>query len=64
MKTINLSGLDMKKFIGTGYNPGQDIVNIDGRDDGRDDGRTEHERIKSSQKQIVEEPKERPEVYY
>lgn len=60
MKTINLSGLDMKKFIGTGYNPGQDSVNINGRDDGR----TEHERIKSSQKQIVEEPKERPEVYY
>lgn len=60
MKTINLSGLDMKKFIGTGYNPGQDIVNISGRDDGR----TEHERIKNSQKQIVEEPKERPEVYY
>ena len=51
MKTINLSGLDMKKFIGTGYNPGQDIVNINGRDDGR----TKHERIKSSQKQIVEE---------
>lgn len=60
MKTINLSGLDMKKFIGTGYNPSQDIVNINGRDDGR----TEHERIKNSQKQIVEEPKERPEVYY
>lgn len=55
MKTINLSGLDMKKFIGTGYNPSQDIVNINGRDD---------ERIKNSQKQIVEEPKERPEVYY
>lgn len=50
----------MKKFIGTGYNPGQDIVNINGQDDGR----TKHERIKSSQKQIVEEPKERPEVYY
>lgn len=60
MKTINLSGLDMKKFIGTGYNPGQDIVNISGRDDGR----TKHERIKNSQKQIVGEPKERPEVYY
>lgn len=60
MKTINLSGLDMKKFIGTGYNPSQDIVNISGRDDGR----TEHERSKNSQKQIVEEPKERPEVYY
>lgn len=60
MKTINLSGLDMKKFIGTGYNPGQDIVNINGRDDGR----TKHEGIKNSQKQIVEEPKERPEVYY
>ena len=60
MKTINLSGLDMKKFIGTGYNPSQDIVNINGRDDGR----TIHERIKNSQKQIVEEPKERPEVYY
>lgn len=60
MKTINLSGLDMKKFIGTGYNPSQDIVNISGRDDGR----TKHEGIKSSQKQIVEEPKERPEVYY
>lgn len=60
MKTINLSGLDMKKFIGTGYNPSQDIVNISGRDDRR----TEHERIKNSQKQIVEEPKERPEVYY
>lgn len=56
MKTINLSGLDMKKFIGTGYNPSQDIVNISGR--------TKHERIKNSQKQIVEEPKERPEVYY
>jgi hypothetical protein len=50
----------MKKFIGTGYNPSQDIVNINGRDDGR----TKHERIKNSQKQIVEEPKERPEVYY
>lgn len=50
----------MKKFIGTGYNPGQDIVNINGRDNGR----TKHERIKNSQKQIVEEPKERPEVYY
>lgn len=60
MKTINLSGLDMKKFIGTGYNPGQDIININGRDDGR----TKHEGIKNSQKQIVEEPKERPEVYY
>ena len=60
MKTINLSGLDMKKFIGTGYNPSQDIVNINGRDDGR----TKHVRIKNSQKQIVEEPKERPEVYY
>ena len=60
MKTINLSGLDMKKFIGTGYNPSQDIVNISGRDDGR----TKHERIENSQKQIVEEPKERPEVYY
>lgn len=60
MKTINLSGLDMKKFIGTGYNPSQDIVNINGRDDGR----TKHEGIKNSQKQIVEEPKERPEVYY
>lgn len=60
MKTINLSGLDMKKFIGTGYNPSQDIVNISGRDDGR----TKHERIENSQKQIVEEPKERPEIYY
>ena len=60
MKTINLSGLDMKKFIGTGYNPSQDIVNINGLDDGR----TKHEIIKNSQKQIVEEPKERPEVYY
>lgn len=60
MKTINLSGLDMKKFIGTGYNPSQDIVNISGQDDGR----TKHEGIKNSQKQIVEEPKERPEVYY
>lgn len=60
MKTINLSGLDMKKFIGTGYNPSQDIVNISGRDNGR----TKDERIKNSQKQIVEEPKERPEVYY
>lgn len=60
MKTINLSGLDMKKFIGTGYNPGQDIVNISERDDRR----TKHEGIKNSQKQIVEEPKERPEVYY
>lgn len=58
MKTINLSGLDMKKFIGTGYNPSQDIVNISGRDDGR----TKHE--KNSQKQIVEESKERPEIYY
>lgn len=60
MKTINLSGLDMKKFIGTGYNPSQDIVNISERDNGR----TKYERIKNSQKQIVEEPKERPEVYY
>ena len=60
MKTINLSGLDMKKFIGTGYNPSQDIVNISGQDNGR----TKRERIKNSQKQIVEEPKERPEIYY
>lgn len=60
MKTINLSGLDMKKFIGTGYNPSQDIVNISGRDNER----TKHERIKNSQKQIVEELKERPEIYY
>lgn len=63
MKTINLSGLDMKKFIGTGYNPSQDIVNISGRDDGR----TKNggiETITNPKKQIVEEPKERPEVYY
>lgn len=60
MKTINLSGLDMKKFIGTGYNPSQDIVNINGRDDGR----TKNGEITNPKKQIVEEPKERPEVYY
>lgn len=60
MKTINLSGLDMKKFIGTGYNPSQDIVNISGRDDGR----TKNGGITNPKKQIVEEPKERPEVYY
>ena len=58
MKTINISGLNMKKFIGTSYNPSQDIVNIRGRDDGR----TKHDRIKNSQKQIKEETKERPEV--
>lgn len=63
MKTINLSGLDMKKFIGTGYNPGQDIVNINGQDDGRTkNGETEG--FTNPKKQIVEEPKERPEVYY
>lgn len=63
MKTINLSGLDMKKFIGTGYNPSQDIVNINGQDDGR----TKNggiETITNPKKQKVEEPKERPEVYY
>lgn len=63
MKTINLSGLDMKKFIGTGYNPSQDIVNISGRDNGRTkNGETEG--FTNPKKQIVEEPKERPEVYY
>lgn len=35
MKGINLTGLDMKKFVGTGYNPSQDIINTNGRDDGR-----------------------------
>ena len=34
MKGINLTGLDMKKFVGTGYNPSQDIINTNGRDDG------------------------------
>lgn len=54
MKGINLTGLDMKKFVGTGYNPSQDIINTNGRDDGRT----------NPKKQKVEEPKERPEVYY
>ena len=35
MKGINLTGMDMKKFVGTGYNPSQDIINTNGRDDGR-----------------------------
>ena len=53
----------MKKFIGTGYNPGQDIVNINERDDGSTkNGETEG--FTNPKKQIVEEPKERPEVYY
>ena len=80
MKGINLTGLDMKKFVGTGYNPSQDIINTNGRDDGRtkngetegftngrDDGRTkngETEGFTNPKKQKVEEPKERPEVYY
>lgn len=63
MKGINLAGLDMKKFVGTGYNPFQDIINTNGRDDGR----TKNggiETITNPKKQKVEEPKERPEVYY
>lgn len=63
MKGINLTGLDMKKFIGTGYNPSQDIINTNGRDDGR----TKNggiETITNPKKQKVEELKERPEVYY
>ena len=63
MKGINLTGLDMMKFVGSGYNPSQDIINTNGRDDGRTkNGETEG--FTNSQKQIVEEPKERPEVYY
>lgn len=63
MKGINLTGLDMEKFVGTGYNPSQDIINTNGRDDGR----TKNggiETITNPEKQKVEEPKERPEVYY
>lgn len=60
MKGINLTGLDMKKFVGTGYNPSQDIINTNGRDDGR----TKNGGITNPKKQKVEEPKERPEVYY
>ena len=63
MTGINLTGLDMKKFVGTGYNPSQDIINTNGRDDGRTkNGETEG--FTNPKKQKVEEPKERPEVYY
>lgn len=63
MKGINLAGLDMKKFVGTGYNPSQDIINTNGRDDERTkNGETEG--FTNPKKQKVEEPKERPEVYY
>lgn len=63
MKGINLTGLDMEKFVGTGYNPSQDIINTNGRDDGRTkNGETEG--FTNPKKQKVEEPKERPEVYY
>lgn len=60
MKGINLTGLDMKKFVGTGYNPSQDIINTNGRD-AKNGG---IETITNPKKQKVEEPKERPEVYY
>lgn len=59
MKGINLTGLDMKKFVGTGYNPSQDIINTNGR---TKNGETEG--FTNPKKQKVEEPKERPEVYY
>lgn len=63
MKGINLKGLDMKKFVGTGYNPSQDIINTNGRDDGRTkNGETEG--LANPKEQVVKEPKERPEVYY
>lgn len=63
MKGINLKGLDMKKFVGTGYNPSQDIINTNGRDDGRTkNGETEG--LTNPKEQVVKEPKERPEVYY
>lgn len=53
----------MKKFVGIGYNPSQDIINTNGRDDGRTkNGETEG--FTNPKKQKVEEPKERPEVYY
>lgn len=63
MKGINLTGLDMKKFVGIGYNPSQDIINTNGKDDGRTKNR-ETEGFTNPKKQKVEEPKERPEVYY
>ena len=63
MKGINLKGLDMKKFVGTGYNPSQDIINTNGRDDERTkNGETEG--LTNPKEQVVKEPKERPEVYY
>lgn len=63
MSGINLKGLDMKKFVGTGYNPFQDIINTNGRDDERTkNGETEGPA--NPKEQVVQEPKERPEVYY
>ena len=45
----------MKKFVGTGYNPSQDIINTNGRDDGRTkNGETEG--FTNPKKQKVEEP--------
>lgn len=63
MRGIDLKGLDMKKFVGTGYHPKSHITNTNGRDDGRTrNGETEG--LKSPTQQVVTEPKERPEVYY
>lgn len=63
MKGINLAGLDMRTFVGTGYNPSQNITNTNGRDDGKFKQR-DSKGIKSPQEPRVEGPKERPEVYY
>lgn len=64
MKGINLTGLDMKKFVGTGYNPSQDIINTNGRDDGRTkNGETEGFTNPKETKRW-RNLKERPEVYY
>lgn len=57
MKGINLKGLDMNKFVGTGYNPSQDTTSERTKNG-------EIKRLTSSKEQVVKEPKERPEVYY
>lgn len=62
-KGIDLSGLDMKKFVGPGYYPKTNITNTNGRDYGRTRN-DEIEGFKSQKKQAGTEPKERPEVYY
>lgn len=62
MKGIDLKGLDMKKFVGTGYHPESHITNTNGRDDGKTN--EESKGLKGQTQQVVTEPKERPEVYY